>query len=148
MQQSLIRSPREDEFEIWASVYRAYLDFYQTSLSQQELEKVWSWLMEENSSMHCYVAEVNNIIAGLTHFRPFIRPVKASKAIFLDDLIVLPEFRGQGIGNQLIDAVKNYAKNHGLLLVRWITASDNAQAMKLYDSVANKTAWVTYDALI
>jgi len=104
--------------------------------------------MEENGSMHCYFADVDNTIAGLTHFRPFIRPIKASKAIFLDDLIVLPEFRGQGIGFQLIDAVKDYTKTNDMSLVRWITACDNEQAMKLYDSVANKTTWVTYDALI
>jgi hypothetical protein len=29
--------------------------------------------------------------------------------------------------------------------VRWITAADNATAQRLYDRVATKTAWVTYD---
>lgn len=30
----------------------------------------------------------------------------------------------------------------------WMTAKDNLQAMKLYDSVAIQTKWVTYDATI
>jgi hypothetical protein len=30
-------------------------------------------------------------------------------------------------------------------VVRWITAKDNETARKLYDAVAQKTKWVTYD---
>jgi hypothetical protein len=29
--------------------------------------------------------------------------------------------------------------------VRWITAEDNARARRLYDRVAQKTHWVTYE---
>ena len=29
--------------------------------------------------------------------------------------------------------------------MQWITAHDNSDAQKLYDSVANRTAWVTYE---
>jgi len=77
-----------------------------------------------------------------------MRPIKACRSIFLDDLFVLPEFRGHKIGYRLIEAVKLYAKGNNLPLVRWVTAHDNKQAMKLYDSVANKTTWVIYDATI
>jgi len=30
--------------------------------------------------------------------------------------------------------------------VRWITADDNYRAQALYDKVATRTHWVTYDA--
>ena len=148
MKKIIIRKPHTNEYEIWSKIYQVYLDFYQTSLTQDELHNVWSWLFEQNRGMYCYFAEIDKKIVGLVHFRRFIRPTKACEGVFLDDLIVLPEFRGHKIGYQLIEAVKLYAKENNLTLVRWITAHDNRQAMKLYDSVANKTLWVTYDARI
>ena len=148
MKKIIIRKPHTNEYEVWSKTYQVYLDFYHTSLTQDELHNVWSWLFEQNREMYCYFAEIDKKIVGLVHFRRFIRPIKACEGVFLDDLIVLPEFRGHKIGYQLIEAVKLYAKENNLTLVRWITAHDNRQAMKLYDSVAIKTLWVTYDARI
>ena len=148
MEKIIIRNPYDNEYQAWAKIYQAYLDFYQTSLTSEELQKVWSWIFEPNPELLCYFCEIDKKIVGLAHFRRFIRPIKGCRSIFLDDLFVLPEFRGHKIGYRLIEAVKLYAKGNNLPLVRWVTAHDNKQAMKLYDSVANKTTWVIYDATI
>lgn len=148
MKEVTIRKPNKDEYETWSILYLVYLDFYKISLTQNQLNKVWSWLFEEPPQINCYLAEIDQRVVGLAHFRRFSRPTEACSGLFLDDLIVLPEFRGQGIGYQLIEAVKSYAENNNLNVVRWITAEDNIQAMRLYDSVATKTTWVTYDAKI
>ncbi len=148
MEKIIIRNPNHYEYEEWSKIYQQYLTFYQTSLTNEELKKVWSWMFEPLPELHCYFAEMDKKIVGLAHFRKFIRPIRACVSVFLDDLFVLPENRGQKIGYQLIEAVKLYSKNNDLPLVRWVTAPDNKQAMKLYDSVANQTAWVIYDAII
>ncbi len=141
----IIRQPHKDEYESWLALYQIYLEHYQTCLTESELQEVWSWLFDKQPKMHCFVAEIDNQIVGLTHFRKFIRPIKAHNAIFLDDLIVRQEFRGKKIGYNLIQAVQMYAKNNNYPLVRWITTSDNQKAIKLYDSIATKTDWLTYD---
>ena len=148
MEKIIIRNPYDNEYQVWAKIYQAYLDFYQTSLTSHELQKVWSWIFEPNPELLCYFAEIDKKIVGLAHFRRFIRPIKACCSLFLDDLFVLPEFRGHKIGYRLLEAVKLYAKENNLPLVRWVTAHDNKQAMNLYDAVANKTTWVIYDAKI
>ena len=148
MKEIVIRKPYENEYETWASTYQIYLNFYKTSLTQDELMKVWSWLFGDHQEMTCYFAEYDQQIVGLVHFRRFVRPLKACSGIFLDDLIVLPEFRGHGVGYKLIEAVKRYAKENNLSIVRWITAQDNHAAMHLYNTIASKTIWVTYDAKI
>lgn len=145
MQTITIRKPESHEFERWAEIYNEYLAFYQTSLSEKALKKVWSWLFGPTPLLYCYLAEHLGNIIGLAHFRVFVRPIKGSAGIFLDDLIVSPKFRGNRVGYQLIQAVNNYAKEHHLSVVRWITAHDNFQAMKLYDEVAHKTSWIIYD---
>lgn len=149
MKKIIIRKPHSDEYEVWSGIYENYLDFYHTSLTRVELQKVWSWLFEQgNQKLQCYFAQVDNKIVGLAHFREYIRPINASIGIYLDDLIVLSPFQGHGIGYKLIEAVKTYAKENDISIVSWITATDNIQAMKLYDSVAAKTTWVTYKAIV
>jgi ribosomal protein S18 acetylase RimI-like enzyme len=148
MKKIIIRKPHHEEYAIWSGIYRIYLKFYQTPLTEEELQKVWLWISEPPHQLNCYFAEVDAKVVGLAHFREYIRPLRASSGIYLDDLIVLPEFQGHGIGYELIAAIKVYAKENNASLIRWMTAHDNKQAMKLYDSVATKTTWVTYDAKI
>jgi GNAT superfamily N-acetyltransferase len=64
---------------------------------------------------------------------------------FLDDLFVVPEARGSGVAKRLLEAVAAEAAARGWAKVRWITAEDNAPARALYDQVATRTAWVTYE---
>ena len=140
-----IRPTQHDDYTKWSTVYESYLTFYKTSLTDNELKRVWSWIENKRENMHCYLAQVGDDVIGLVHFRLFLRPIKASQSVYMDDLIVLPQYRGIGAGFKLVQAVKEYAKEQGLPLVRWITAKDNEKAMKLYDQVADKTSWVTYD---
>ena len=70
---------------------------------------------------------------GLTHYRPFSRPLSASTGCFLDDLFVDPAHRGGRVSEQLIAAVVGEAKAKGWTVVRWITAEDNYRARSVYD---------------
>jgi ribosomal protein S18 acetylase RimI-like enzyme len=58
---------------------------------------------------------------------------------------VEPGHRGSGAGTDLIDAVAERAASAGGGTLRWITAADNATAQSVYDRVASKTTWVTYE---
>ncbi len=49
------------------------------------------------------------------------------------------------MGEQLIAAVAEVARRDGASMLRWITAEDNADAQRLYDRVARRTTWVTYE---
>ena len=69
----------------------------------------------------------------------------ATRAIFLDDLFVDPEHRGAGAGRALIEYVHARAAEHGTGGVRWITAADNTEAQQLYDVIARRTSWITYE---
>lgn len=84
-------------------------------------------------------------LIGLTHFRPFARPLSATTGGFLDDLFVVPSSRGSGAARLLIEAVAKLGKERGWSVIRWITAEDNYRARSLYDKVAEKTKWATYD---
>jgi ribosomal protein S18 acetylase RimI-like enzyme len=60
--------------------------------------------------------------------------------INIHDIAVCPEGRGQGVGRQLLRAVKDEAKNLGCGKVTLEVRSDNARAMGLYQSVGFKAS--------
>jgi ribosomal protein S18 acetylase RimI-like enzyme len=52
--------------------------------------------------------------------------------------------RGTGIGRGLIEHVYSQAAEAGASRVWWLTHESNAQAMLLYDRIADKSGFVQY----
>lgn len=52
----------------------------------------------------------------------------------IDTIAVLPEYRGRGIGNQLIQMIKRKAKGRGITKVSLRVWANNVQAQRLYQS--------------
>jgi GNAT superfamily N-acetyltransferase len=57
-----------------------------------------------------------------------------AEVVLMNDLYVVPEARGQGIGRALIDASAAIARERGANHLQWVTAPDNETARRLYDS--------------
>lgn len=130
----------------WRELYRQYGEFYQTPMDEDVLDRVWNWLLDTGHPLNAILAIApDNAMAGLAHYRAFPEALLGRDAGFLDDLFVSPAQRGKGVGRSLIKGVAKIAKARGWPFVRWITAEDNASARRLYDDVAAKTRWVTYD---
>jgi GNAT superfamily N-acetyltransferase len=130
----------------WDTLYQGYAAFYRVDQTAAMRDRVWGWLHDPANGTEGLVAEADDgRLIGLAHFRPFARPLSATTGGFLDDLFVAPEARGSGAAEALLAELKAIAAQRGWSVVRWITAEDNARARVLYDRVAAKTGWVTYD---
>lgn len=140
-----IRKPREADFTAWSALYAGYAAFYGVAQTDQMRAQVWSWLQDSGHEVQGLVAEQDGHLLGLAHFRPFARPLSATTGGFLDDLFVDPAARGSGAAAALIAVVRAEGQARGWSVIRWITADDNYRARALYDRVADRTKWVTYD---
>jgi GNAT superfamily N-acetyltransferase len=141
-----IRPVRTDEFDPWATLFRGYREFYRFAPDDAVVERVWAWIHDPEHETHALVAiDADGALVGLAHYRRFARPSTGTVGLWLDDLFTDPDRRGGGIGKSLIDEISTIGAGDGCSIVRWITASDNATAQRLYDGIATKTAWVTYD---
>ncbi|SEN42215.1 Acetyltransferase (GNAT) family protein [Loktanella fryxellensis] len=130
----------------WETLYAGYAAFYGVAQTPAMRVVVWDWLMDAGHGTTGLVAVTDDgALVGLAHVRPFARPLSASVGGFLDDLFVDPAARGQGVAVALIAAVADMGRAEGWSVIRWITAADNAAARAVYDRVARKTPWVTYD---
>lgn len=141
----IIREPGEADRAEWERLYAGYAAFYKVEQSPEMRARVWGWLHDPAQQTHGLVAEVGGRLVGLAHFRPFARPLSASTGGFLDDLFVDPSSRGSGAAEALIKAIAEEGRRLGWTVIRWITADDNYRARGLYDQLATKTQWATYD---
>lgn len=142
----IVRPVAPEDESRWRELFRGYREFYHLPESEDIVSRVWGWLMDSEHECQGLVAEANGRIVAIADFRRFSRPSTGSVGLWLDDLFTDPEARGTGSGRALIAALQEIAAAEGRSVVRWITADDNAQAQVLYDKVATKTTWVTYDA--
>ena len=109
------------------------------------INTVWKWLHTSEHELQGIVGEINNKVIAFAHYRRMPSPLRGKDIGFLDDLYVLPECRGQQIGEQLIEQLKQISINKKWNLVRWITRDNNVRAKKVYDKVSNKTNWDVYE---
>ena len=142
-----VRPVRADDHERWAILFRAYRDFYRLEPDEAVVDRVWSWLMDASHEVGGLVAEADGRVVGIAHHRSFARPSTGTTGIWLDDLYADEPARGMGVGRALIAHLGGIAALEGASVVRWITAEDNVTAQRLYDRVATRTRWVTYDAV-
>jgi Sortase and related acyltransferases len=141
-----VRRVEDNEFFTWLDLYAGYGEFYETPVTDEKALLVWSWITDAENSLEAYFAvDAEGTPIGLAHVREFARPLDGSTGLYLDDLFVLPDARGEGAGTALLEKLRSLAQERGLSVVRWITAKDNQTARRLYDRMAEKTKWVTYD---
>ena len=130
-----IRPITQSDKTSWLELFKEYIVFYKSSLSDAQFELTWQRINSE-FNIKGLVAEVENKIVGFTHYiwRPSTWEVE--DFCYLEDLYVDPKNRKGGVGRALIKAVEEIAIAKGSKRLYWTTAPDNETARKLYDKVA------------
>ncbi|MGG7449833.1 N-acetyltransferase family protein [Plantibacter auratus] len=141
-----IRPAVESDLFAWHALYSGYGEFYGNPLTDEKAVLVWGWLSDPAHPLTALVAEdAQGALVGLAHYRVFPRALAGGTGLYLDDLFVAEDARTGGVGTALIEHVRDLAKADGHSVVRWITAADNERAQAVYDKLATRTSWVTYD---
>ena len=128
----------------WDRLYAGYAAFYKVEQTAAMRDRVWGWIGE--GRIICLMAlDAQGRPLGIAHIREFLRPLSATVAGYLDDLFVDPDLRGAGIADDLFAAAKELGRSRDWSVIRWITAENNYRARGVYDRVAARTNWITYD---
>jgi GNAT superfamily N-acetyltransferase len=127
----------------WLTLARGYKTFYQTPVTDAELDTAWRRLQAQDG-LHGLGVEINGRLVGLTHFL-FHTSTWAPMVCYLQDLFVAPEARGQGLARALIEAVAELARSRQAQRLYWLTQEDNRTARALYDQLAQFKGFIRYD---
>lgn len=144
----VIRPVEPEDHEAWAALFRGYRTFYEIPDGPEAVDRVWGWLQDPAHETGELVAVLDDRVVGFAHHRSYSRPSAGETGLFLDDLFTAPDVRGHGVGRALIEGLTAIARERGAVKVRWMTAPDNLTAQRLYDDMASRTDWLTYDLLL
>ncbi|MGN6324708.1 N-acetyltransferase family protein [Pseudolysinimonas sp.] len=142
-----VRDLAEGDLPAWRALFRAYGVFYETAFDDAHLDHVGRLLLEPGSGVDAFVAEDDEgRVIGFAHYRAHPDTFSSGSDWYLDDLFVDPDARGHGAATALIEHLVAHARRVAPGgTIRWITAADNARAQRVYDRVATRTSWVTYE---
>jgi GNAT superfamily N-acetyltransferase len=129
----------------WRRLFRDYGLFYETHFEDPVLDAGWRRLNDDGEGIHALVAERDGEVVGIAHYRSHPDTFSTGRDWYLDDLFVAPEARGGGVATALIEHLTQLARATGPGTLRWITSEDNATAQRVYDRLATRTSWVTYE---
>lgn len=131
-----------------ASLFDAYRIFYKKKSDVHAAKEFLSdRLTQQDSVIYIATSEMGSI-AGFVQLYPLFSSTRMKKLWLLNDLFVMPEYRGQGISKLLIEKAKELAINTNSCGVMLETEKANIVANKLYmetgftaDSDHNYYSW-------
>ncbi len=140
-----VKALQPSDRESWERLYKGYAGFYNMPMPDQTLDTVWQWIFDPHNRFFALIAkdEWDNAI-GLMHYRAMPSPLRGTEVGFLDDLFIDPDCRGKGAVDLMFERLKQEARAHNWPYVRWITAENNYRGRAVYDRLADKTPWQTY----
>lgn len=129
-----VRKVRESDYSNWLRLWREYLLFYKSQVSDEITLNTWNEILNPDGAIKAFVAEIDSKVCGIAHC--FLRPSTWHEVgyLYLEDLFVDQRYRGRGIGRELLDKAASYGREIGAERLYWITKEDNEVARRLYDS--------------
>lgn len=83
----------------------------------------------------CVIAEVDGAPAGFALYFFNYSTFLARPGLYLEDLYVKPEFRGQGLGKALLLHLAGVARERGCGRMEWAVLDWNTPAIEFYESL-------------
>ncbi|MGE0567312.1 MAG: N-acetyltransferase family protein [Bacteroidia bacterium] len=138
----------KDSEKIWTlmeqlAVFEKYIDSFAIT---PEIVKE-SGFRKSPPDFYCFVAEDNDKIAGIVvyYFLPYT--AQNRPAIYMKELYVDENYRGQKIGEQLMSALRKEAEKQNCKQIKWTVAPWNKAGQKFYERLgANQNNdWLNYE---
>ena len=87
------------------------------------------------SCAHCVLAYAGDKAAGFAIYFHNYSTFLAKPGLYLEDLLVKPEFRGRGIGKALLLHLAGVARERGCGRMEWTVLDWNTPAIEFYRSI-------------
>ena len=120
-----------EDLEGVSHLFNLYRVFYQ-KISDIEGAKAYIKKRLKNKDSVIFVVKNKQEYVGFTQLYPTFSSISMKKAWILNDLYVEKDARKHGIGEVLLQKVKDYAIETGAISISLSTAPDNEAAQRLY----------------
>ncbi|MBM4356686.1 MAG: GNAT family N-acetyltransferase [Deltaproteobacteria bacterium] len=109
-------------------------------------ERLRDQLASARPPFECILAEWSGVPAGFALFFQSYSTWRGKPGIWLEDLFVLPEHRGRGIGRALLERLGVLARDRDCARIEWSVLDWNELAIGFYRRLGAlpQDAWTTY----
>lgn len=130
-----IREAKSEDMEgVWSLIQELAVFEKEPDAVEVTVEDLRRDGFQNPSLFNCYVAENDrHQIVGIALFYPRYSTWKGP-VIHLEDLVVSQEYRGLGIGNDLLKKVVGFARDRKVKRVSWEVLDWNEPAIAFYES--------------
>lgn len=131
-----IREASLNDLDILVPLFNGYRLFYKQPLDQKGAQRFLEQRIKNKESV-IYIAFDQEQAIGFTQLYPLFSSVSMEPMYLLNDLFIIHDYRGQGIGTALIDIVKERCTKENQKGIVIQTETTNP-AQKLYEHLGFK----------
>jgi GNAT superfamily N-acetyltransferase len=132
------------DYDSWLPLWRSYQSFYRTDIPLETTNVTWRRMLDGAEPVWGALARIDGRAVGMVNWIFHRSCWTAGDYCYLQDLFVDAAVRGGGVGRALIEHVYAAADRAKSPRVYWLTHETNADAMKLYDRIAERSGFVQY----
>ncbi len=142
------KAVEEDSNQLWTlmkglAVFEKYIDTF--AITPEIVRE--SGFKKDSKDFYCLVAEDNKVIVGMLvyYFLPFTAQNKPD--IYMKELYVSESYRGNKIGELLVDKLKEEAKLNNCGQIKWNVAPWNKAGKRFYERIgaSENRDWLNYE---
>jgi GNAT superfamily N-acetyltransferase len=147
-----IQPVRVVDLPLLLPMMRAYCDFYEVTPRDDRLVALCRALIDDPQEGSQMLArgvgpdgDLGDPLGFATIFWTW-QTLDAARVGVMNDLYVVPDARGSGVGRGLIEHCRGLCRKRGAAKLVWETAPDNTTAQRLYDGIgAESSTWLAYE---
>ena len=98
------------------------------------IEMLKYWLFEKNIAT-AVIAEIKAQIIGCAIYYPIFSSFAANVNVYMEDLFIKPEYRGEGYGKEFFYKLSEMIKKEGYLKLEWSCLNWNTSSIKFYEKI-------------
>lgn len=129
----VVREAKKEDLSSVCEMVRKLRVFHKRPPEEITEAKFEKYAFSDHTNTRVFVAEMDGNNVGLAVFN--MKPV--GNEIQLEDLFVFEEFRGNGIGTELLKRVAQVGVRHDCEGITWQVADDNEKGLKFYASIGS-----------
>ena len=133
------------DVDVVLGLLQAQFDDHAISWDEASLRSAVETMVSDIDKAVFLIARCAGLPVGLAAMPVCWTLEHGGKAIWLDELYVLPEYRNQGVGGKLMDAVEQTARELGCRAIDLEVEADHSRAENLYARHGftrhNRTRW-------
>ncbi len=123
----------EDRQAFFVLAQALYQEFGEERPPERRLAKLFDDAVAGDSPLRLLFAVVGDEVCGMLSLAIVPTTQGAGCFGYLDDVFVLEQYRGRGIGTKLMREALNHARKSGCVRVELGTRRDNVRARRLYE---------------